>query len=136
MRASWSWRPPSPTTDPQSGSTASGRRTASRGSSSSCPTADVARALGAQKREGQVLVAFGAETGAAGLERKRQMLDDKNVDLVVYNDVGRADIGFDAADNEVVLVRRDGDRHVPRAPKSIIAAEILDEVEQLLDGQP
>jgi hypothetical protein len=52
----------------------------------------------------QVLVAFGAETGVAGLERKRQMLDDKNVDLVVYNDVGRADIGFDATDNEVVLV--------------------------------
>ena len=60
------------------------------------PTADVARALGAQKRDGQVLVAFGAETGVGGLERKRQMLDDKNVDLVVYNDVGRADIGFDA----------------------------------------
>ena len=52
------------------------------------PTADVARALGAQKRRGQVLVAFGAELGADGLERKRKMLDDKNADLVVYNDVG------------------------------------------------
>ena len=31
------------------------------------------------------------------------MLTDKNVDLVVYNDVSRTDIGFDAKDNEVVL---------------------------------
>ena len=99
------------------------------------PTADVAKALGAQKRDGQMLVAFGAETGAEGLERKRQMLDDKNVDLVVYNDVGRADIGFDAADNEVVLVTRDGDRHVPKSSKRSIAVEILDEIEKLFDGR-
>ena len=53
------------------------------------PTADVAKALGAARTTGQVLVAFGAESGEAGLERKRAMLDGKNVDLVVYNDVGR-----------------------------------------------
>lgn len=96
------------------------------------PTADVARALGAARSNGQVLVAFGAEHGAEGLERKRRMLDDKHVDLVVYNDVGRDDIGFDSDDNEVTLVTREGDRHVPKAPKQAIAAEVLDEVERLL----
>jgi phosphopantothenoylcysteine decarboxylase/phosphopantothenate--cysteine ligase len=96
------------------------------------PTADVARALGAARRDGQVLVAFGAESGEAGLTRKRSMLTDKNVDLVVYNDVGRDDIGFDSADNEVVLVARDGERVVPKASKTAIAHEILDEVERLL----
>ncbi len=96
------------------------------------PTADVARALGAQKHEGQVLVVFGAETGDDGLNRKRQMLDSKNADLVVYNDVSRLDIGFETMDNEVVLVARDGDRHVPKAAKSAIAVEIIDEVERLL----
>ena len=96
------------------------------------PTADVARALGAQHRQGQVLVAFGAESGEDGLARKRTMLTDKNVDLVVYNDVGRGDIGFDSPDNEVVLVSRDGERTVPRAAKTAIAEEILDEVERLL----
>ena len=55
-----------------------------------------ARALGAARRAGQVLVAFGAEHGEEGLERKRRMLTDKNVDLVVFNDVARDDIGFDA----------------------------------------
>ncbi len=96
------------------------------------PTADVARALGAARKEGQVLVAFGAESGEDGLVRKRAMLADKNVDLVVYNDVGRDDIGFDADDNEVVLVSREGERTVAKAPKAEIAEAILDEVERLL----
>jgi phosphopantothenoylcysteine decarboxylase/phosphopantothenate--cysteine ligase len=96
------------------------------------PTVDVARTLGERKRPGQVLVAFGAEHGEAGLERKRRMLDEKNVDLVVYNDVSRADIGFDAAENEVVLVTRSGERRVPKASKQRIAAAILDAAEGLL----
>jgi phosphopantothenoylcysteine decarboxylase / phosphopantothenate---cysteine ligase len=96
------------------------------------PTADVARALGERKRPGQVLVAFGAEHGEAGLERKRRMLDEKNVDLVVYNDVSRSDIGFDAAENEVVLVTREGERRVPKASKQQIASAILDAAEALL----
>ena len=96
------------------------------------PTDDVARALGAAKRDGQILVAFGAEHGAEGLERKRAMLETKNADLVVFNDIGRADIGFDAGDNEVVLVTRTSERVVAKAPKSHIAAAILDAVEELL----
>lgn len=98
------------------------------------PTADVARALGAARRDGQVLVAFGAEQGDDGLARKRTMLTDKNVDLVVYNDVGRDDIGFDSPDNEVVLVSATGERQVSKASKPVIASAILDEVERLLDG--
>jgi phosphopantothenoylcysteine decarboxylase/phosphopantothenate--cysteine ligase len=96
------------------------------------PTVDIARALGERKRAGQVLVAFGAEHGEEGLERKRRMLETKNADVVVYNDVSRADIGFDAAENEVVLVTRDRERRVPKASKPVVAAAILDEAERLL----
>ena len=96
------------------------------------PTADIARTLGERKRPGQVLVAFGAEHGEAGLERKRKMLEEKNVDLVVYNDVSRRDIGFDSAENEVVLVTRAGEHRVPKASKAMIAAAILDAAERLL----
>ena len=46
------------------------------------------------------------------------MLTDKNVDLVVYNDVGRADIGFDSVDNEVTLVTADGRPSRRRARRS------------------
>jgi phosphopantothenoylcysteine decarboxylase/phosphopantothenate--cysteine ligase len=96
------------------------------------PTVDVTHALGA-RRNGAVLVAFGADLGEEGLRRKRGMLDSKNADLVVYNDVGRWDIGFDATENEVVLVTRSGERRVAKAPKRAVAAEILDEVERLLE---
>ena len=97
------------------------------------PTRDIAQALGEQKREGQVLVAFGAEHGEAGLERKRAMLDTKNADLVVFNDIGTAGIGFDGPENEVVLITRDADRLVPHARKELIASAILDAVQELLD---
>ena len=97
------------------------------------PTADVLALLGEEERNGQVLVGFGAEAGEAGLERKRRMLTDKNLDLVVYNDVSLPGIGFDSPENEVTLVTRAGERHLPRAPKDEIAAGILDEVERLLE---
>ena len=96
------------------------------------PTVDVARRLG-ERKNGTVLVAFGAELGEEGLERKRAMLDGKHADLVVYNDVSRADIGFDSEENEVVLVTRAGEQRVPKAAKPRIAAAVLDEVERLLE---
>jgi phosphopantothenoylcysteine decarboxylase / phosphopantothenate---cysteine ligase len=97
------------------------------------PTEDVVRTLAARRENGQVIVAFGADQGDAGLERKREMLADKKVDVVVYNDVSRTDIGFDAKDNEVVLITRKGETRIAKAPKSRIAAAVLDEAVALLD---
>jgi phosphopantothenoylcysteine decarboxylase / phosphopantothenate---cysteine ligase len=95
------------------------------------PTGDILAGLGASKN-GSLLVGFGAEEGEQGLARKRRMLTDKNLDLVVFNDVSKPGIGFDSPENEVTLVSADGERTVERAPKERIAAEILDEVERLL----
>ena len=99
------------------------------------PTADIARSLGERKSPGQVLVLFGADHGDEGLERKRRMLDEKGADLVVYNDVSRSDIGFDSAENEVVVVGKGFERRVPRAAKQRVAAAILDEAERLLESE-
>ncbi|MES1248447.1 MAG: bifunctional phosphopantothenoylcysteine decarboxylase/phosphopantothenate--cysteine ligase CoaBC [Actinomycetota bacterium] len=96
------------------------------------PTADVLQSLGEARRDGQVLVGFAADQGERGLERAREKLDRKHVDLIVFNDVARADIGFDAADNEVTVVSHAGERAIAKAPKDEIAAAILDEVEALL----
>ena len=98
------------------------------------PTTDVLAALGASRREGQVIVGFAADEGADGLERARRKRELKNADLLVFNDVSRSDIGFDADDNEVVLLTPGGERVVPRAPKSTVAGAVLDEVERLLDS--
>jgi phosphopantothenoylcysteine decarboxylase/phosphopantothenate--cysteine ligase len=96
------------------------------------PTADVLAALGAARRPGQVLVGFAADGASAGLERARQKRLEKNADVFVFNDVSRADIGFDAADNEVVVLSDGGERQVGKAPKKQIAAAVLDEVERVL----
>jgi phosphopantothenoylcysteine decarboxylase / phosphopantothenate---cysteine ligase len=96
------------------------------------PTTDVLAELGRLRTNGQVLVGFAADHGERGLERAREKLARKAVDLVVFNDVSQEGIGFDAADNEVVLVSGAGERAVARAPKATIAAAILDAVEELL----
>jgi phosphopantothenoylcysteine decarboxylase / phosphopantothenate---cysteine ligase len=96
------------------------------------PTVDVLHSLAERRTNGQVLVGFAAETGADGLTRAREKLERKSVDLVVYNDVSRDDIGFDAEENEVVLVSAAGERRVAKAPKDRIAAAIVDTAEELL----
>lgn len=96
------------------------------------PTADVLLTLGERRSDGQVLVGFAADSGDEGLARAREKLARKQLDLVVYNDISRADIGFDAEDNEVVLVSADGERRVAKAPKGQIASAIVDTAEELL----
>jgi phosphopantothenoylcysteine decarboxylase / phosphopantothenate---cysteine ligase len=96
------------------------------------PTVDVLATLGAGRRPGQVLVGFAADGAEAGLARAREKRLAKNADLVVFNDVSRPDIGFDAADNEVVVLSGDGEHTVEKAPKGVVAAAVLDEVERLL----
>ena len=96
------------------------------------PTTDVLRELGAGRTNGTVLVGFAADVGEPGLERARAKLADKQVDLIVFNDVSRADIGFDAPDNEVVLVSADGEKRLQKSSKEGIAVAILDAVAERL----
>jgi phosphopantothenoylcysteine decarboxylase/phosphopantothenate--cysteine ligase len=96
------------------------------------PTTDVLRELGARRND-QLLVGFAADHGDRGLERARDKLANKRADLIVFNDVSRDDIGFDAPDNEVVLVSDKGERRIDKTAKERIAAAILDEVALLLE---
>ncbi|HEY6835279.1 MAG TPA: bifunctional phosphopantothenoylcysteine decarboxylase/phosphopantothenate--cysteine ligase CoaBC [Gaiellaceae bacterium] len=96
------------------------------------PTTDVLRELGASRRNGTMLVGFAADVGERGLERARQKLADKKVDLIVFNDVSREDIGFDATENEVVLISAGGQQRVEKASKERIAVAILDAVAERL----
>src|SRR5262249_43601005 len=95
------------------------------------PTPDVLSGLAAARRPGQTIVGFAAEHGAGALEHARGKLAREQLDAIVVNDISRADIGFDTADNEVTIVTPDAEHVVPRAPKGEIAAAILDVVAQL-----
>jgi len=95
------------------------------------PTPDVLAALSAIRRADQTLVGFAAEHGEDRVENARAKLEGKRLDAVVLNDISRADIGFDATENEVTILTRTGEREITRRPKEAVAAAILDEVEAL-----
>jgi phosphopantothenoylcysteine decarboxylase/phosphopantothenate--cysteine ligase len=96
------------------------------------PTTDILRELGSRRENGQVLVGFAADHGEQGLARAREKRASKGVDLIVFNDVSRGDVGFDAPDNEVVLVGAEGEQRIEKAPKDRIAAAIVEKAEELL----
>ncbi len=96
-------------------------------------TEDVLADLSSRRRPGQVLVGFAAEHGDGAVESGRGKLLRKGLDAVVVNDVSQPGIGFDATDNEVTIVRRGDEVHVPRAGKREVARRILDTVLEVRD---
>jgi phosphopantothenoylcysteine decarboxylase / phosphopantothenate---cysteine ligase len=98
------------------------------------PTEDVLAELGSMPRNGRVLVGFAADSGEGGLQRAREKLANKRGNLFVYNDVSHSGIGFEAEENELVLVSPRGERRIGRRSKAECAVAILDEVEGLLGG--
>lgn len=98
------------------------------------PTVDVLATLG-KRKEHQVLIGFAAETGDLETEGRRK-LSEKNLDLVVVNEVGRPDTGFGADTNRALILARGGDdvalRHWTKAE---LAAAICDRLATML-GPP
>ena len=78
-----------------------------------------------------LLVGFAAETGAA-VAKAQAKRARKQIDLIVANDVSRADAGFDVDTNAVTLVTADHSEDVPLQSKSAVAGVILDRIERLL----
>ncbi len=84
----------------------------------------------AAHHKGQFLVGFAAEYGLEGLDRARGKMERKKLDMIVFNDISRADIGFDSDFNEVRVLARDSEVLIDKAPKETIAELILDNVAQ------
>jgi phosphopantothenoylcysteine decarboxylase/phosphopantothenate--cysteine ligase len=82
-----------------------------------------------KSRGTRTVVGFAAETDDL-LANARAKLARKGCDLIVANDVSRADIGFDVDRNEVLIVgpRPEDVREVPISQKADVAARILDRV--------
>jgi phosphopantothenoylcysteine decarboxylase / phosphopantothenate---cysteine ligase len=96
------------------------------------PTEDVLSLLAEHRRSDQVIVGFAAEHGEDAVSLGRGKLERKRLDAIVVNDISRAGIGFESAENEVTILTIDGEqRHVPRSRKERVAQAVLDEVERL-----
>jgi len=89
-------------------------------------TQDILAALGAAKRR-QYLVGFAAETEET-IENGRRKLREKNLDLIVANNVSRGVFGEDEA--TVHLIPRAGEPvHIPQTTKAAIAERLWDYIE-------
>lgn len=101
------------------------KKTATRLSLELDPTPDILAEVGSRKGD-CLLIGFAAETQNLVEEARRKMLT-KNCDMVVGNLVNLENTGFEADDNEVVLVMRTGQViELPRASKREIAHSIFD----------
>jgi phosphopantothenoylcysteine decarboxylase / phosphopantothenate---cysteine ligase len=97
-------------------------------------TPDILGELGerrAAKGVGPLLVGFAAETQDV-VARASAKREKKHADIIVANDVSRADAGFDVDTNAVTIVGPSGAETLPLQSKSLVAAEILNRVERLL----
>ena len=99
------------------------------------PNADILAEVAA-RRTSAFVVGFAAETHDVAANA-REKLERKGIDLLVANDVSQQGIGFDAEDNEVLLLDRwGGARPLPRMPKSDVADAILSHVLALRTTAP
>jgi phosphopantothenoylcysteine decarboxylase/phosphopantothenate--cysteine ligase len=94
-------------------------------------TKDILEELG-KKKENRILVGFAAETEDLVAHAKKK-LQEKNLDLIVVNDVTQPGAGFGSDTNQVKILYPSGQvKDLPLATKEEISRVILDDVVALL----
>jgi phosphopantothenoylcysteine decarboxylase / phosphopantothenate---cysteine ligase len=89
------------------------------------PNPDILKEIGA-KKNGKMLVGFAAETDELVANAKKK-LKDKNLDMIVANDVTGAGAGFDVDTNVATILDRGGGvRALPLMSKDELAEQIFD----------
>ena len=98
------------------------------------PNPDILKELGKRKKKKKqpLLVGFAAES-KDHLEEGKRKLKEKNLDLIVINDIIGPDTGFGADTNQVSLVDRDYQlKKLPLLSKEECASIILDKIVKLV----
>lgn len=107
---------------------------------------DILATLGLLKKSGQVLIGFAAESEDL-LENAAEKLKNKNLDMIVANQINVPGIGFSSDENEVWILskenknnlkEKDRDKHrkvkkyfIPQTSKAQVAKEIWDYADEL-----
>ena len=95
---------------------------------------DIAAELGRRKRPGQLLVGFAAETQNV-LENAQKKMAEKNLDMIVSNDVLAPGAGFAVDTNAVTIMARGAEPVRFSGTKDETASRILDSVSALAAGK-
>jgi phosphopantothenoylcysteine decarboxylase/phosphopantothenate--cysteine ligase len=94
------------------------------------PTEDILAEVTRQRRPGQLIVGFAAETENS-MENGRAKLLSKGVDAIVVNDVSGDGVGIDADRNAATFLTTSTAIELPEMPKRKLADRILDEIATL-----
>lgn len=91
-------------------------------------TKDILKALGQEKRQGQLLVGFALETNNEK-EYAREKLVGKNADMIILNSLNDEGAGFGYDTNKITIFERDGNElPYERKPKQQVAHDIVDRI--------
>jgi len=89
---------------------------------------DIIATIGQKKKPGQVLVGFAAETSEL-VKNAGQKLEEKNLDIIVANDVSRPGAGFSVDTNIVIIIDKNGKRaQWPQMTKIDVAYKLFDRI--------
>ena len=95
------------------------------------PTQDIAATIGTMKGEGQRIVAFALETNEEESNALRK-LEKKNADFIVLNSTRIPGTTFQADDNQITIINKEGKKSYAKKPKTEVARDIIDELVSIL----
>ena len=95
------------------------------------PTRDIAASLGKLKSNSQKLIGFALETNDEEQNAKKK-LKKKNFDFIVLNSTKNEGTTFQSDYNQVVIMSENETKHFDKKPKSEVAADIINELENIL----
>ena len=95
------------------------------------PTQDIAATIGSMKGEGQRIVAFALETNEEESNAQRK-LEKKNADFIVLNSTRIPGTTFQADDNQITIINKEGKKSYAKKPKAEVARDIIDELVSIL----
>ncbi|MBI5101825.1 MAG: bifunctional phosphopantothenoylcysteine decarboxylase/phosphopantothenate--cysteine ligase CoaBC [Nitrospirae bacterium] len=92
-------------------------------------TEDIIAALAASPRR-PFIAGFAAETGPDTGRARKKMLE-KNMDMIVFNNVCEPGCGFDVDTNRLVVIDRTGEKHLELMSKDEASGAVLDRIIEL-----
>ena len=95
------------------------------------PTQDIAATIGTMKGEGQRIVAFALETNEEESNAQRK-LEKKNADFIVLNSTRIPGTTFQADDNQITIINKEGKKSYAKKPKTEVARDIINELVSIL----
>ena len=95
------------------------------------PTQDIAASIGRMKEKSQRIVAFALETNEEENNAQRK-LEKKNADFIVLNSTRIPGTTFQADDNQITIINKEGKKRYAKQPKTEVARDIIDELVAIL----